>query len=56
MSHISDRTQTGIPGYDFGAAAGAKSPVSLDELHRLEACTGWTEEDDGASKAIATCF
>jgi hypothetical protein len=34
-----------IPGYDYGKAAVARSPVSLEELRQLEASTGWTEED-----------
>jgi Protoglobin len=38
-------TKTEIPGYDFGAAAAAHSPVSMDELRKLEACVGWTGED-----------
>jgi Protoglobin len=36
---------TEISGYDFGASGNAPSPVSLDEIRRLEACAGWTEED-----------
>jgi hypothetical protein len=49
---MSERLQTetlpsgsGIRGYDYGTAASARSPVSIDELHQLEASTGWTVED-----------
>jgi hypothetical protein len=34
-----------IPGYDYGQPSVAVSPVSLDELHQLEASAGWTEHD-----------
>ena len=34
-----------IAGYDYGRAGGARSPVSLDELHQLEAAVGWSAED-----------
>ncbi len=32
-------------GYGYGRPASAHSPVSLAELHQLEASAGWTEED-----------
>src|ERR1044072_5737388 len=38
-------TGSEIRGYDYGTSASAVSPVTLDELHQLEASTGWTEED-----------
>ena len=34
-----------IAGYDYGRAGVARSPVSLDELHQLEATVGWSAED-----------
>lgn len=34
-----------IPGYEFGTAKAAISPVSLDELRQLEQTIGWTKED-----------
>lgn len=36
---------TQIPGYDYGRAASAHSPVSMEELHQLEATIGWSDED-----------
>ena len=37
-----------IPGYDYGTARAAHSPVTLDELRKLEQTVGWTEADDEA--------
>jgi Protoglobin len=34
-----------IAGYTFGEDSIPASPVSLEELHKLEAATGWSEED-----------
>src|SRR5437667_422888 len=34
-----------IAGYDYGRTGVARSPVSLDELHQLEATVGWSAED-----------
>jgi len=34
-----------IAGYDYGWTGVARSPVSLDELHQLEAAVGWSAED-----------
>jgi hypothetical protein len=34
-----------IAGYDYGRTGIARSPVSLDELHQLEAAVGWSAED-----------
>ncbi len=34
-----------IPGYDYGCASVARSPLSLEELHQLEQTVGWSEED-----------
>ena len=38
----------GIPGYDYGTARAARSPVTLDELRKLEQTVGWTEVDGDA--------
>jgi hypothetical protein len=35
----------GIPGYGFGLPATAQSPVSTEDLQRLEQTMGWTAED-----------
>lgn len=35
-----------IPGYTYGTAAVAKSPVSLDELQSLKVSVGFTAEDE----------
>lgn len=37
-----------IHGYDYGTARAAHSPVTLDELRRLEQTVGWTTADDEA--------
>jgi hypothetical protein len=48
---MTDRTSneqletTQIPGYDYGLANVARSPVSLEELRQLELTVGWTDED-----------
>ena len=34
-----------IPGYSFGSAAVAKSPMTLEELAKLEQGVGMTDED-----------
>lgn len=34
-----------IPGYDYGTSNVTHSPVSMEELHQIEQCAGWTEED-----------
>jgi len=34
-----------IPGYDYGQAKIARSPITLDELRQIEATIGWTSED-----------
>lgn len=38
-------TTTAIRGYDYGSSRVGPSPVTLDELHRLEATVGWTDDD-----------
>jgi hypothetical protein len=39
-----------LPGYDYGTAGAAHSPVTLADLRELEAAVGWTGAD---SQAIA---
>lgn len=39
-----------IAGYEYGTSRVAPSPVTLEELHMLEATLGWTSEDDQALK------
>jgi hypothetical protein len=39
-----------IPGYDYGTARAARSPLTLDELHAMEQSVGWTAQDDAALK------
>jgi hypothetical protein len=34
-----------IPGYDYGVAKVAQSPVSLEDLRQLEQTLGWSEAD-----------
>jgi len=34
-----------IPGYTYGSTATSHSPVSIEELRKLEAAVGWTEDD-----------
>lgn len=36
---------TTIPGYEYGAAHVAQSPVTRDELRQLEATVGWSADD-----------
>lgn len=39
-----------IPGYDYGTPRAARSPLGLEEIKELEACVGWTKQDDEAIK------
>jgi hypothetical protein len=34
-----------IPGYDYGSADVARSPLSMEELRELEQTVGWSEVD-----------
>src|SRR4051794_21987390 len=43
LVHAGEHSQIG--GYDYGHANVAQSPVTLEELHRLEQTVGWSEED-----------
>jgi hypothetical protein len=42
-----------IAGYTFGQASVPASPVSLEELHKLEEATGWSDEDAAWLKIAA---
>lgn len=42
---VPDAAQVRIPGYDYGRAGSARSPLSLEELRQLEQSVGWNEED-----------
>lgn len=46
-------TMTTIRGYDYGTSKVGPSPVTLDELHRLEDSVGWTDEDACALRDAA---
>lgn len=35
-----------IPGYTYGSAAAAKSPITLDELEQLKASASFTSDDE----------
>lgn len=39
------RVSEHIPGYSYGAAEVAKSPVSIVDLEKLKTSAGFTEED-----------
>src|SRR3954468_16784708 len=45
-----------IHGYDYGKASVARSPVSVDELHQLEATLGWSDEDARILHRYETIF
>src|SRR5579872_1274522 len=45
-----------IPGYDYGQPQTAHSPVSLQELHRIEAAAGWSAEDARVLQAHRDVF
>ena len=40
-----NRADPGIPGYDYGTARSATSPLSQDDLLHLEQTAGWTTAD-----------
>jgi hypothetical protein len=46
MSESNSSLNSNIPGYDFGTAASAWSPISPEELSNLEQTLGWTSEDE----------
>jgi hypothetical protein len=45
MAKAQESSQPLIPGYDFGTAMSARSPVSMEDLGHLEQTLGWTAED-----------
>jgi hypothetical protein len=45
MNRLELATQSPIPGYDYGTAQSATSPVSETELLQLEQTAGWTTDD-----------
>jgi hypothetical protein len=45
-----------IPGYDFGSAQSAKSPVSAEQLRQLEQTLGWTSSDEQLLNKHAALF
>jgi hypothetical protein len=45
-----------IPGYSFGVAGTAQSPVSIEDLERLEQTIGWTAEDARLLERYAPLF
>jgi pimeloyl-ACP methyl ester carboxylesterase len=47
---------TVIPGYDYGSAGVAHSPVSPEELRQIEATMGWSEEDAKVLQRHETIF
>ena len=47
MSEAKSTPEPSIPGYDYGTRKSAVSPVSQDDLVRLEQTAGWTAADAG---------
>jgi hypothetical protein len=47
-------SRSAIPGYDYGTARAARSPLSIDELRELERTVGWTAVDTKALEMAAT--
>jgi hypothetical protein len=45
-----------IPGYDYGSANVAGSPVSLEELRQLEQTVGWSDADAEVLRRQADLF
>jgi hypothetical protein len=42
-----------IPGYDYGTAAAARSPLTLTDLERLRAAASFTADDEAALREAA---
>jgi hypothetical protein len=42
---VDETNSTPLPGYQYGHQNSAHSPVSIEELHQLEATVGWRQED-----------
>jgi hypothetical protein len=49
-------TSIDIPGYGFGSAEGAQSPLSMEDLSHLEQAVGWTSEDEQRLRKHAELF
>ena len=45
MSASANSTNPAIPGYDYGSAKSASSPLTDEELRQLEQTVGWSDED-----------
>ncbi len=45
-----------IPGYGFGSAEGAQSPLSMEDLLHVEQAVGWTKEDEHRLRKHAELF
>ena len=49
-------TSTDIPGYGFGSAEAAQSPLSMEDLLHVEQALGWTSEDEQRLRNHAELF
>jgi hypothetical protein len=49
-------TSTDIPGYGFGSAEAAQSPLSMEDLLHVEQTVGWTSEDEQRLRKHAELF
>ena len=49
-------TSTDIPGYGFGSAEAAQSPLSMEDLLHVEQTVGWTSEDEQRLRKHADLF
>ena len=49
-------TSTDIPGYGFGSAEAAESPLSMEDLLHVEQTVGWTSEDEQRLRKHADLF
>jgi len=56
MAEPLESLQPVIPGYEFGSARSAKSPLSLEDLAHLEQTVGWTGEDEERLRRHADLF
>ncbi len=56
MSASTTAESRAIPGYGFGCPESAQSPVSVEDLERLEQTLGWTAEDERLLREHAGLF
>ena len=56
MTKPSAPQKSEIPGYDFGSAGSAQSPLSVEELQLVEQTLGWTAEDEHLLRKHAPLF